>query len=274
MKLKIVEWNINQRINYSGVDMPSWISEVILEEKADIIALTEVYRGNNWECIKKKSFNNNYAVFESSNNSAGQNDIAIAINTKKLDIIYAKTFYSGTVGVPDYLEVKCKNKENGKEFVFVCTRIHASVGDDVKKKEFNYVIDASKNNDTVIICGDFNNYRRGFINDKWCLKEIESICQSNNFEIKTPEGSSIYEENQNNIDYQFAEDHFLLKGIKEDEFTLLPYDRDFVEKDKKIYKWERNFQVYLGKDCTGKSMYDSVPAPYPDHAILKCEVEI
>lgn len=43
MKLKIMEWNINQRMNYAGVDMPDWISEVILEEKADIIALAEVY---------------------------------------------------------------------------------------------------------------------------------------------------------------------------------------------------------------------------------------
>lgn len=274
MKLKIMEWNINQRMNYAGADMPSWISEIIVKEKADLISLTEVYRGNNWERVKKEAFNSDYAVFETSNNSAGQNDIAIAINTKKLDIIYAKTNYSGREGIPDHLEVKCKNRENGKEFVFVCMRIHASVSDDVKKKELNHVIAASKNSDTVIICGDFNNYRRGFSNDKWCLKEIKSICQTNNFVIKTPDGSSIYEENLNNIDYQFAEDHFLLKGIKEKDFILLPYDRDFVKKDKKVYKWGRDFQIYLGKDDMGKNMYDSVPAPFPDHAILKCEMEI
>ena len=71
MKLKIMEWNINQRLNYAGVDIPDWISEVILEKKADIIALTEVYRGDNWECIKKKSFNSNYAVFESCHTLTG-----------------------------------------------------------------------------------------------------------------------------------------------------------------------------------------------------------
>ena len=77
-----------------------------------------------------------------------------------------------------------------------------------------------------------------------------------------------------NIDYEFPEDHFLIKGIKKENFTLFPYDRDFVEKDKNIYKWGRDFQVYLGKDSKGDNIYDSVPSPFPDHAILECEVII
>ena len=57
-------------------------------------------------------------------------------------------------------------------------------------------------------------------------------------------------------------------------FTLFPYDRDFVENDKTIYRLNRDFQVYLGKDKSGKNIYDSVPTPFPDHAILKCKVII
>ena len=66
----------------------------------------------------------------------------------------------------------------------------------------------------------------------------------------------------------------MLKGIDEKNFTLFSYDRDFAKNDKTIYKWNRDFQVYLGKDKSGKNMYDSVPSPFPDHAILKCTVVI
>ena len=47
MELKIMEWNINQRMNCSNENMPNWIATVITNEAADIIALTEVYKGNN-----------------------------------------------------------------------------------------------------------------------------------------------------------------------------------------------------------------------------------
>ena len=63
MELKIMEWNINQRMNYSGKNMPNWIADVITNEAADIIALTEVYKGNNWENVKTAAFNSNYVVF-------------------------------------------------------------------------------------------------------------------------------------------------------------------------------------------------------------------
>ena len=42
--------------------------------------------------------------------------VIIAINISKLDVIYTKTYYPSTQGIPDYLEVKCKDKENHKEF--------------------------------------------------------------------------------------------------------------------------------------------------------------
>lgn len=213
MKIKIMEWNINQRMNYAGRDMPNWIADVIANEEADLISLTEVYKGNNWECVKASAFNSNYVVFETSNNLARQNEVAIAINRNKLEVIYAKTYYPGTEGIPDYLEVKCRDRENRMEFVFICVRIHALVNDEIKRKEFEHIMTVSKDNDTVIVCGDFNNYRRGFVNNKWCLTEIGSICKKYDFIVKTPDGSSIYEESPDDVAYEFAEDHFLLKGI-------------------------------------------------------------
>ena len=274
MELKIMEWNINQRMNYSNTNMPNWIATVIINEAADIIALTEVYKGNNWNEVKTAAFNSNYVVFETSNNTAGQNDIAVAININKLNVIYAKTYYPGTLGIPDCLEVKCKSKETDKEFIFICIRIHSSVSDDIKCQELNHVMSVVENEDTVIVCGDFNNYRRGFVNDTWCLNKVSEICKEKNFVIKTPDGSSIYQESTENTDYEFPEDHFLLKGIDEKNFTLCQYDRNFVKNDTVIYKWGKDFQEFLGKDKSGKNMYDSVSPPFPDHAILKCIVVI
>lgn len=77
-------------MNYSNENMPNWIATVITNEAADIIALTEVYKGNNWNEVKTVAINSNYVVFETSNNTAGQNDIVIAININKLNVIYAK----------------------------------------------------------------------------------------------------------------------------------------------------------------------------------------
>lgn len=274
MELKIMEWNINQRMNYSGKNMPNWIADVIANEAADIIALTEVYKGNNWEKVKTAAFNSNYVVFETSNSSAGQNDVAIAININKLNVIYAKTYYPSTQGIPDYLEVKCKSKKTDKEFIFICIRIHASVRGSIRRQELKHTMSVVENEDTVIICGDFNNYRRGYVDGTWCLNEISKICEKYNFVVKTPEGSSIYEENPSDTNYEFPEDHFLLKGIEEKDFSLSPYDRNFMENDKTIYRWNRDFQVHLGSDKNGKSIYDSVPTPFPDHAILKGKVVI
>lgn len=275
MKLKIIEWNINQRLNYAKKDMPSWIAEVIADEKADLICLTEVYRGNNWESIKNNAFSSNYAVFETSNNRAGQNDIVIAVNIEKLEVIYAKTYYPYKEGIPDYLEVKCrsKNTENCKEFVFIGVRIHALVSDNIKLEELEHVMTASKDNDTVIVCGDFNNNRRGYTKG-WCLKKIGEICNKNTFVVKTPNGSSIFKEISDSVDYEFPEDHFLLKGISENGFTLLPYDRDFTKNDTEIYIWGQDFQKHMGKDDKGNNIYESVKPPFPDHAIIKGIIDI
>jgi len=54
----------------------------------------------------------------------------------------------------------------------------------------------------------------------------------------------------------------------------LPYYRDFVINDNTVYKWGKDFKKYVGKDKKGKSIYDSVPSPFPDHAILEGLIKI
>ncbi len=277
MKTKIIEWNINQRLNFAGKDMPKWIADVIKERNAGIVALTEVYKGNNWEEIKKEAFNCNYAIFETSNGALGQNDIAIAVNTNMFDVIYEKAFLPYKKGIPDNLEVKLKSKDKGVDFLFECTRIHAFTSeekyDTIKCDELQFALESTSSEERVIVCGDFNNFRRGCPDRKWNMNVLVEMCNENGFIVKTPAGASIYEVNENNTFMQFAEDHFLLKGIGE-KFELLPYYRDFTEKDKLVYKWGKDFQTLLGRDKRGNKIYDSIPCPYPDHAILEAIIDI
>ena len=39
--MKVIEWNINHRYGHSKKEMPKWIKDVIEEEEATIIVLTE-----------------------------------------------------------------------------------------------------------------------------------------------------------------------------------------------------------------------------------------
>ena len=275
MDLSIMEWNINQRMNYSKTDMPEWIADVIQEHKADIVILTELYKGNNWDNVKKKAFDDvRYNLFESSNYQGGNNDVAIAINKDKLDVIYAKTYFSCNHTVPDHLEVKCKAKGVNKEILVVGMRIHAmNITDKEKEEQLKFVLN-SVIDENVIIGGDFNNNRRGYTAPgHWHIQRMDEII-ANHFERKTPEGSSIYVENPLKVEYEFAEDHFLIKGIESDKFILEPYNREFCEKDRNIYKWRNDFQEYMGKDKKGNNMYNSIPAPYPDHAFIKGYFEL
>lgn len=271
--LKIMEWNINQRLNHSKANMPEWIADVISNKKMDIVIVTECYKGNNWEHVKKNAFDKKYIVFESNNNQIN-NDVAIAINTDKLTPIYSKSYVSSDHNVPDCLEVKCKIKESNVEIMIVGIRIHASASDQEKEREFQLVIDEVKDENMVIIGGDFNNNRRGYHKPGcWHINRIDTIIDTK-FVRLTPAGSSIYKEYSNDVDYEFAEDHFLVRGIETKHFNLNPYDRSFCDNDRMIYRWGNDFQKYLGKDKNGKNMYDNVSDPYPDHAILTAEIEV
>lgn len=273
MTLRVMEWNLNQRLNYAKSNMPDWIADVIVESGADLIALTEVYTGNNWQQIKEKAFPAHYPVFETSNQHVGQNDVVIAVNGNRLDVLHSQSFVPDRAGIPDHLEIKCRDKVTGTEFLFACIRIHASVSDAQKIREFTYILDATKDEKAVILCGDFNNNRRGFqAADRWNLLTMDKMIRPYSLLRSTPPGSSIYGESRGNPDYEFAEDHFLTKGIGSME--RVAYDRSFVIRDKTAYKWGKDFQIYLGKDIYGKNIYESVSPPFPDHAILSGVIQL
>ncbi len=271
--MRILEWNINHRLGYSKTNMPEWVTNVIKGKDADIIILTECSnRVSNWKVEKNKAFDpNKYLVFTSNNDQGGNNDVVIAIKKEKISVLYSKSFFADGHSAPDHLQLKCKLKENGQEFIIVGMRIHAkNISDKQKYDQFNIVISELQEENTVIIGGDFNNNRCSYCEmGKWNLKGIDEFLKGEYVRI-TPEGSSIYRDVDTKDNYCFAEDHFFVKGIK--SIVVKPYDRKFVENDKGkiIYKWGSDFQNKYGWEKSENNISD----PYPDHAILEVDITV
>lgn len=268
--MKVIEWNINHRTGHLGIQMPSWVKTVIHNKNADIIVLTESSRGvPNWDSERNRAFDRKrYYVFESQNYLLGQNDVTIAINKELFEVESVFFYPSDGHEYPDNLEIDCVEKKTNKKITIVGIRIHASASDIEKRKELGIILDSIVKKDRIILMGDFNNYRRGFVNNTWCLSELRNISTEKGFNLYTPDGGSIYEDN--NGDYSFPEDHILTRGnVIVEKYD---YDRDFVSNDPSVYKWGRDFQKYCGKSENGKSIYESIIEAYPDHAILETDL--
>ena len=273
--MKIIGWNINHRLGNKKIDMPKWVKKVIQNKKADIIVLTETsFKVSNWRdeysnLVKRDE----YYVFCSNNTDVGNNEVTIALKKDYFNVKYVRSFLSEDHSYPDHLEIHCIHKETKKKFVIIGMRIHAmNISDQQKKNEFCTVLKSVKDDENVIIVGDFNNYRRGYKNNVWCLTEIGKLAQKEGFSIHTPNGGSIYQDNEG--DFSFPEDHILLKGQSVKITKLYDYDRSFVDEEPGVYIFGKDFQKYRGKDRYRKNMYDNIEAPFPDHAIVEADFDI
>lgn len=272
--MKVIEWNINHRYGHSKKEMPKWIKDVIEEEEATIIVLTETsFKVPNWEYEYRNLFDrNDYYVFCSNNTAVGNNEVTIAIKKDCFNIEYIKSYLSEGHQYPDHLEVHCIHKITNKKFVIVGVRIHAiNISNQQKREEFNAVLKSVKYDENVMIVGDFNNYRRGFYDKNWCLSKINELATKEGFSMYTPQGGSIYQDNYGA--YSFPEDHVFIKGQL--NINTYKYERSlFTSRDKTVYKWKTDFQKYKGKDKNGKCLYDNIDDPFPDHAILEANFDI
>lgn len=271
--MKVIEWNINHRIGHLGTQMPTWVRKVIQEKSADIIVLTETSRRvPNWDFERNSTFGSDrYYMFESQNSMLRQNDVSIAISKEFFEVENVFFYPSYNHKNPDNLEIDCIEKKTNKKITVVGIRIHDSASNKEKREELHIILDSVASKDRVILVGDFNNYRRGFLNKDWCLNELRNCSNGKGFNIYTPDGGSIYTDNSG--DYSFPEDHILTKGKVVIE-KLYDYDRGFVSKDPIIYKWGRDFQKYIGKDDNNKPIYESIIETYPDHAILEADFKL
>ena len=271
MGIKIIEWNLNHRLNYGKVATPGWVAEIISTYDADIAVLTECCnRVPNWEVAKSKAFpKEKYYTFSSNNNQANNNDVIIAIKKEKIEVLSINSLFSEEHKAPDHLQIKCKLKKSNKIFVIAGIRIHAAEIKDYEKiDQFQLVLNELENESSVIIVGDFNCNRRSFTNtDSWNLNKIDNIINKKYIRV-TPTGSSWARDVSTNDEHCFALDHFLLKGIS--AITLNDYDRSFVKKNVIVYKWGKDFQT----KCGWQNEENNISAPYPDHAILSCVLKI
>lgn len=272
--MKVIEWNINHRYGHSKKKMPKWIKDVIDEEKATIIVLTEAsFKIPNWEDEYRNLFDRNkYYVFCSNNTAVGNNEVTIAIEKDCFNIEYIKSYLSEGHLYPDHLEVHCIHKITKKKFVVVGVRIHSmNISNQQKREEFNTVLESVKYDENVMIVGDFNNYRRGFDDSYWCLSKIDELVTKEGFSMYTPQGGSIYKDNDGA--YSFPEDHIFIKGQL--NINTCKYERSlFTNRDTTVYKWKTDFQKYRGKDKNGEYLYDNIDDPFPDHAIIEADFDI
>ena len=271
--MKIIEWNINHRLGYSRNNMPDWVKSVIQSKDADIIVLTETsFMVPNWYEQYIQMFDRRtYYVFCSNNPDTVANQVTIAIRKELFTVEYVKSFLSEDHTYPDHLEVRCIHKLTNQEITIIGMRIHSiNISDFEKKEEFKKILQSVMSNENVILAGDFNNYRRGLINDVWCFEKVSQLADCYDYSMYTPRGGSINDDIDG--DYSFPEDHFFTRGnaIK---ITNLNYDRSFVNNDSNVYKWGTNFQKWKGK-VNDKNIYDKIPDPFPDHAILEADFTI
>ena len=260
--VKVLEWNINQRSGNCKEDIPNWIVDEIKNINADIVVLTEFFKHRNWKEIVDKAFEG-YEVKCSKNTDIGQNDVLIAIK-KCFEITYVDNeVICNSDDIPNYLRVDCKI---GEQYLTVIGMRIRMVNSEDRLKEMKYVLDRIINvENPILIAGDFNNNRRGTIEKTWSLESIDKLISNYGFIRHTPEGSSIYEDYAKSYEYEFAEDHFFTKKL---EVEINPYDRTFTDRHTEVYKWGRDFKIYLGRDEFGNHITKSIPSPYPDHAML------
>lgn len=273
-KLKIIEWNINQRSGSESKEIPPFIGEEIKKQNADIVVLTEFYKAENWVKFISDTFSS-YKYFYTMNPDK-QNDVLIAIkNTHKITHVeYLYSEYGNDN--PNLLRVDII--ADGKPLTVIGIRIRVSnYGKKPKREDFNTDKDFSeayskweksfigekkwrkKQNNIIInhvrrlenpavIVGDFNCFKSEYIDDIWCMQKVKKTYEDEHYEWNHIDGSSIYSENSG-----FAEDHIITKDLLVREQI---YSRDFAIASGRKGAYPK------GKNFT------ETRVPNPDHAIL------
>jgi len=265
--MKIIEWNINQRSNKNRLQMPEWVLREVLDQKADIIVLTEYCDTIDYNFVvnKLKEYN-----VERTNNPRGQNDVLIAIkkefavlNRKKL----VSSFEKGEKDNPNFLRVDIKKGD--KIVTVIGCRIRVGYGEynketrkyeknekndyEMRGKQYKKIITEISNcENDVILIGDLNVSEKHteYADFNWC-KVNKSLPKG--FTIYTPEeGYSFYNVK---IQEEFCLDH-IITNISEE--IQLDYYWDYKEGREPI--------VYIPNR--------KIEPPYPDHAILIAEITI
>lgn len=257
---KILVWNINQR---SGKGGGKHIPSVVLEsiQGHDIVILNEFYKVKEWESDFAPLFES-HEIFVTDNE---KNEILIAV---KKDIAVLESYTSPsnyTLNLPDYLEVKCRI--NGQKVAIVGARILVDkydypqgVDEEMKNRRLqamtliNRLKTLKEEGYAIVGGGDFNTGRRANENEFWSIGVLKNLLPPA-IELLTPKG---YSHELHKGEFAGTPDHILCdKALYMD---LADYDWSFTENYKEIYDEYRDEEG---------NWVDSIPNPYPDHAMMK-----
>lgn len=287
-QLTVLEWNINLRtkkstpnaknlyaqpVDAKDLIIPKFVSNVLNDENADIIILTEFLKCNNW-----KEFILNLAHYNVFVN-CDENDKGILIGVRK-DIRVTKIKYNldnyDERKAPHFLQVNLKYK--GKELMVVGTRICVGNG---KKEDYEsranqfmllkeHLYKLGKKN--IIAIGDFNNANirddyKGYLQESYNYSFIKKEFEEINLDIHTP---------QNGFSHMgyLKEDHIF--GSKNIEINC-SYKDDFI--DEKILGQDIFYNIYYQGNYHQKINDNNkkgikIPSGYPDHNILFAEIKL
>lgn len=265
MKLKIMTWNINGAAAL-GWDKQSVIKkqvvDAVVEQKADVIVLTEFVVGKGLDYLFERLHNEEYIWFTSS--CSGKNGILIAIKENLLveekdslkalkGKIYEENRISSVIEDCNILKVTLPLKCD-KELCIIGCRMEVSLADkgkneyDCRRTRFDQIlvpqIPDRNAQELCIVCGDFNNAMcHGNLKEKFNEDDYKGLAQKNyNLNIikdKFDELGFTMADNDNGEAIQtwrqVPEDHIFIKGFqlsKVAEVEKNPYsDHDilFVE---------------------------------------------
>ena len=260
MTEKILTWNINSATN-RNIITPHFVGKEIQIQNSDFFILTEFCKTKNHQEFCKEYIEKDYNYII-SNNPSKHNNILIAWRKNKYDLIKVENNFITHETIPNFAYVILKNKK-GLEFVLSGIRITIEDYEN-RAKQLLFALDNLKDFQNVVLAGDFNCLRRETLETKWNIKVLSKQCINYGFKLITPNGQSIYTKKARDRAHEFAEDHFIVKGID----VLNPtYDRSFTTRNSNIYLFGENFCVY---DYNfNKTLWSiEVGSGNPDHAIL------
>lgn len=277
--LKIIEWNINGRSGYNpAYAIPPFITNVIAEQNAHIIVLTELFITAGWHHLRS-FLEENYKIFTSPYISE-QNSVLIGIKKDIEDFDYGSlkttTQMNGNCkDDPNFLQISANY--NKKPFTIIGTRIRVGDGGEEdllarkKQRESIYTHINSLENITQLICiGDFNATPR-FL---WITESLTGYLdlKSKGFELACPSYNTI-NNTYHRVNKEYSCWSFVHKdgvGIDKGKTSIDNIISKGVYLDNLDYIWsfvnQNNGYGYLKPEDYKSDLF------LPDHAILTATI--
>lgn len=276
--LKILGWNINQRLGTGG-KIPHFVATEIINKTPDIVVITEFFRGEGWEELKSTLEEEGYKLYYEKTPIKKKNEVLIAIKERKNLIIAQEAVTETVLGKnkkPNFLQVGIEY--NNKPLTVIGVRILPDGDYQKRKEQLDSLTDYVKGKKNILIIGDFNN-------SKICGNETlsyEEVREEYHL-TKRKEVSLLYD----TYNYHILKDQFKHEG-----FTIATPTGNvcsWVDKYKNEYKLDHIFAKELnvhnaqykwdfisqknGHGTLKSDDYKSENAGVPDHAILTAVIE-